>query len=120
MTTDGLTQAYNKRYLLDVLEREVLRASRRGRPLSVLMFDVDHFKKINDTHGHLAGDEVLSELCRRVRGLLRQEEVLARYGGEEFVLVLPETPLDDACKSPNGSAPRSPKRRLRPSKPRSR
>lgn len=96
MTTDGLTQAHNKRYLLDVIEREVLRARRTSRPLSVLMFDVDRFKTINDTYGHLAGDEVLSELCRRARGLLRQEEVLARYGGEEFALLLTETPLAEA------------------------
>ena len=88
----------NKRYLLDVLERELRRARRIARPLSVLMFDVDHFKKINDTHGHLAGDEVLSELCCRARGFLQQEEVLARYGGEEFVLLLPETPLAEALQ----------------------
>ncbi|MDX1948857.1 MAG: diguanylate cyclase [Pirellulaceae bacterium] len=91
MTTDGLTQVYNKRYLLDVIERELARAARTGRPLAVLMFDVDRFKSINDTHGHLAGDEVLSELCRRARGLVRQEEVLARYGGEEFVVLMPDT-----------------------------
>lgn len=96
MTTDGLTQTHNKRYLLDEMERELLRARRRCRPLSVLMFDVDHFKRINDTYGHLAGDEVLSELCNRARSLLRQEELLARYGGEEFVLLLPETTLADA------------------------
>jgi two-component system, cell cycle response regulator len=99
MTTDGLTQVYNRRYLLEVIEREFYRASRTERPLSVLMVDVDLFKKINDTHGHLAGDEVLGELCRRISGLLRRDEVLARYGGEEFVLVMSDTPLDEACEA---------------------
>jgi two-component system, cell cycle response regulator len=99
MTTDGLTQAYNKRYLLEVVEREFHRASRTGQPLSVLMVDVDWFKQINDTHGHLAGDEVLGELCRRIHGVLRRDEVLARYGGEEFVLVMSDTSLDEACEA---------------------
>ena len=96
MTVDGLTQVYNKRCLLESLERELLRAQRTLRSLSVLLFDVDRFKTINDTHGHLAGDEVLVELCRRAKGLLRRDELLARYGGEEFALVLVETPLDEA------------------------
>ncbi len=96
MTTDGLTQAYNKRYLLDVLERELARARRTGQPLSVLMLDVDHFKAINDTHGHLAGDEVLQELCRRTSGILRSDELLARYGGEEFAVVLADCSQDQA------------------------
>ena len=63
MTTDGLTEAYNKRYLLDVLDRELLRARRSGRPLSVLMIDMDRFKEVNDTYGHPVGDDVLHELC---------------------------------------------------------
>ncbi len=88
MTTDGLTQVHNKRYLLDVLKRESARARRTGHPLSVLLLDIDHFKAVNDTHGHLAGDDVLQELCRRTRGLLRGDELLARYGGEEFAVVL--------------------------------
>jgi diguanylate cyclase (GGDEF)-like protein len=96
MTTDGLTQACNKRYLMEMLERELSRARRRERPVSVVMFDVDHFKAINDKFGHLAGDEVLCELCRRARGVLRAGEVLARFGGEEFTIVLPETTLADA------------------------
>jgi len=96
MTTDGLTQAFNKRYLLDVAARELARAKRSGRPLAALMFDVDHFKRINDTHGHLAGDEVLRELCRRARGVLREDELLARYGGEEFAVLLAEGELAEA------------------------
>jgi diguanylate cyclase (GGDEF)-like protein len=96
MTTDGLTQAYNRRYLIDVAERELLRTRRTGRPLSLLMIDVDQFKSINDRFGHLAGDEVLIELSQRLKATLRGDEVLARFGGEEFCLLLPDTSLDDA------------------------
>jgi two-component system cell cycle response regulator len=96
MTTDGLTQVHNKRYLLEILEREVERTRRTGRPLSVLMIDIDRFKVINDTFGHLAGDEVLGELCRRIKGYLRSDEVFARYGGEEFSLVMADTCLNEA------------------------
>ncbi len=88
---DGLTGAHHKRYFLEFLEREIARCSRYGRPLSLLMFDIDHFKNINDTHGHLTGDYVLKELSRRLLGRIRKEELLARYGGEEFATVLPET-----------------------------
>ncbi len=77
MTTDGLTQAFNKRYFSEVLEREFVRSQRTNRPLSLLVIDLDKFKLINDTYGHLAGDEVLSELCRRIKQLLRRDEVLA-------------------------------------------
>lgn len=94
---DGLTQIHNKRYLYEALEREVLRARRHERPLSLLMFDIDFFKRINDQYGHLAGDYVLRELARVVQGRIRRDEVFARYGGEEFVIVLPETPLEGAA-----------------------
>ena len=94
MTTDGLTQAYNKRYLLDLLDREGHRAQRTGRPLSIMMLDVDRFKSINDTYGHLAGDEVLKEMSRRILSLLRRDEVFARYGGEEFAVVMADTTLE--------------------------
>lgn len=93
---DGLTQAHNKRYLLETLEREIPRGRRHGRPLSVVMFDIDFFKKINDTYGHLAGDYVLKELSTLVKKRLRPDDVFARYGGEEFAALLPETPLDGA------------------------
>ena len=93
---DGLTEAFNKRYFLEFLDRELARCVRYGRPLSLVMFDLDHFKRINDTHGHLAGDFVLREMCRRLRGRIRKEELLARYGGEEFVAVLPEAGHDGA------------------------
>lgn len=88
---DGLTQCFNKRYFLEFLEREMARGQRYGRPLSLMMFDIDHFKNVNDTHGHLAGDYVLRELGLRVKAKVRKEECLARYGGEEFALVTPES-----------------------------
>ncbi len=95
---DGLTQAYNKRYFLENLEKEIPRCTRHQRPLSLVMFDIDHFKKINDAHGHLTGDFVLKELARRIRSRVRKEEVFARYGGEEFAVTLPETSKDQAVK----------------------
>jgi diguanylate cyclase (GGDEF)-like protein len=88
---DGLTGAHNKRYFVEFLEREVARCARYRRPLSLVMFDIDHFKRINDTHGHLTGDYVLREMSRRLLSRVRREELLARYGGEEFAAVLPET-----------------------------
>jgi diguanylate cyclase (GGDEF)-like protein len=95
---DGLTQAYNKRYFIENLEKEIPRCTRHQRPLALVMFDIDHFKKINDDHGHLTGDYVLRELARRVRTRVRKEEVFARYGGEEFAVTLPETTQDQAMK----------------------
>jgi diguanylate cyclase (GGDEF)-like protein len=89
--TDGLTQVYNKRYLLEFLDREMARSTRYGRELGLVLFDVDHFKKINDGRGHLAGDHVLRELASIVKARIRREECFARYGGEEFALVAPET-----------------------------
>jgi two-component system cell cycle response regulator len=88
---DGLTQVHNKRYFLDFLEREMARCHRYSRALSLLLFDLDHFKKLNDEFGHLAGDFVLQELAHLAQGRIRREECLARYGGEEFAAVLPES-----------------------------
>src|SRR4029078_13575900 len=93
---DALTGAYNKRYFLEFLEREIARCARYRRPLSLLMFDIDHFKAINDKHGHRPVDSVLRELSRRLLQRGRREELLARYGGEEFAAVLPETDLNGA------------------------
>lgn len=93
---DGLTGAHVKRYLLEALEKEMTRARRHERELAFLMFDIDHFKQINDQHGHLAGDFVLKELARIVQGRIRRDEVFARYGGEEFAVVLPETSYEGA------------------------
>ena len=89
-TIDGLTQIYNKRYFLETLEREISRAHRYRRELSMIMFDIDHFKKINDTYGHLAGDYVLKQLASVVKSRIRREDTMSRYGGEEFAIVLPE------------------------------
>ncbi|MCI0573520.1 MAG: GGDEF domain-containing protein [Myxococcaceae bacterium] len=93
---DGLTQVHNKRYLLEFLEREMGRAHRYSRPLSLMLLDVDHFKRINDTRGHLAGDHVLRELARLIKPTVRRDECFARYGGEEFAVVMPECGPDNA------------------------
>ncbi len=89
-TIDGLTQVYNKRYFLETIEREMGRAQRYRRDLSLIMFDIDHFKKINDTYGHLAGDYVLKQLAAVIKSRIRREDILSRYGGEEFSIILPE------------------------------
>ena len=89
-TVDGLTQVFNRRYFEDAIERELSRSRRYTRPLSLVLLDIDHFKKINDTYGHLAGDAVLKELALTVRARTRREDVFARFGGEEFALLLPE------------------------------
>lgn len=86
---DPLTGAYNRRCLFDFLDGEIRRAQRYGTPLSLVMLDIDHFKEINDTHGHQAGDRVLARLAEIVREELRGVDRLARYGGEEFVIVTP-------------------------------
>ena len=90
---DGMTGIHNKRFFMEFLERELAVASRYGHPLTLVMFDVDHFKKVNDTHGHLAGDAVLKDLAGRIRPRIRREDLFARYGGEEFACVLPSTAL---------------------------
>ena len=89
-TVDGLTQIHNRRYFMEQIEREVSRARRYRRDLSLILFDIDRFKSINDTYGHLAGDYVLTQLATVVRGKIRREDIFARYGGEEFAIVLPE------------------------------
>jgi len=90
---DGMTGIHNKRFFMEFLERELAVASRYGHPLTLVMFDVDHFKKVNDSHGHLAGDAVLKDLAGRIRPRIRREDLFARYGGEEFACVLPSTAL---------------------------
>jgi len=93
--TDALTGTYSRRYLLDFLEREMERCLRHHRPLALAMINVDHFKSINDAHGHLAGDRVLRELAGVLGAQARREGCLSRCGGEEFASVLPETDRDD-------------------------
>ncbi len=93
---DGLTSVHNKRFFDEVLEREVARSQRHGGSLALVLFDIDHFKDINDTYGHLAGDTILVLLCRRIRPRIRREDVLARIGGEEFACLLTETTRNGA------------------------
>jgi two-component system cell cycle response regulator len=95
--TDGLTNLPNRKHLDSVLAEEVQRAQRHGRDLALLMLDIDHFKLINDVHGHLAGDRVIAGMSLLLRQRLRSDDKLGRFGGEEFCAVLPETTLASAA-----------------------
>jgi diguanylate cyclase (GGDEF)-like protein len=93
---DGLTHAYNHRYFQNFLDQEINRSKRYNRSLALVLIDVDHFKKLNDTFGHQFGDEMLRQFCDVCRGELREYDLFARYGGEEFAVVLPETTVEEA------------------------
>ncbi|MEX0298575.1 MAG: PleD family two-component system response regulator [Kordiimonas sp.] len=93
-TTDAVTGLYNRHYLTSHMETRLEAAQRSGKPLSVMMMDIDHFKQVNDTHGHAAGDLVLKEFANRIGKNIRGVDLAARYGGEEFVVMMPETPTD--------------------------
>jgi diguanylate cyclase (GGDEF)-like protein len=93
---DGLTELPNRRSLDDTFSRQLTRSLREQQSVSLLMVDVDHFKKLNDTHGHLVGDDVLKRLARILRRQVRPQDLVARYGGEEFALLLPNTDIETA------------------------
>ncbi|MBC7963561.1 MAG: diguanylate cyclase [Steroidobacteraceae bacterium] len=94
--TDHLTGLFNRRYMMDALEKEVQRCTRKGGNLSLIMLDIDHFKKVNDTYGHLQGDEVLKRVATLMQKELRSYDCAARYGGEELVSILPDSTLREA------------------------
>ena len=96
MTTDGLTEVANKRCFQETLEKEIGRCKRYDRGLSIVVLDIDHFKSINDTHGHLAGDAVLRQLGTLLRDRVRQHDIPARIGGEEFAVLMPEVKIEGA------------------------
>ena len=95
---DPLTGLYNRRYLDDTLARELARCKREGQPLSLMLIDIDHFKHVNDTYGHPAGDEVIKTMARMLDARARSADVACRYGGEEFLMLLPQMPLDAALQ----------------------
>ena len=94
--TDGLTGAYTRRYFIERFDEEIKRASLRKSNLSLLMIDADHFKMINDQHGHLAGDQVLKEISNIIQENVREIDIVGRFGGEEFCVVLPDTDMGGA------------------------
>lgn len=94
--TDGLTGLYNHRFIFERLEEEIAKVARYGRPLSIIMLDIDNFKQVNDTFGHRAGDEVILSVAHAIMASLRKTDVAGRYGGEEFLVLLPETDLKAA------------------------
>jgi diguanylate cyclase (GGDEF)-like protein len=97
-TRDPLTRAANKRSFTEALSREFAFSRRHGRPLAAIAFDLDHFKRINDTHGHAAGDHVLARVADVVSSAIRAEDLFARIGGEEFAVLLRDTPLEGALQ----------------------
>jgi len=100
--TDHLTQVHSRKYFEDELEREFWRARRHGRALSLVVFDIDRFKSINDEHGHLAGDVALREVAQLVARRVRRHDTVARYGGDEFCVLMPETTLANALALADG------------------
>jgi diguanylate cyclase (GGDEF)-like protein/PAS domain S-box-containing protein len=93
---DPLTGLYNRRYLEESMGREIIRAERYGRPIGIVMCDIDHFKRVNDTYGHLVGDEVLKAFAELLRTNSRGSDIVCRFGGEEFLLLFPDMPTDIA------------------------
>jgi diguanylate cyclase (GGDEF)-like protein len=98
MVRDSLTGLYNHTHILQLLEDCSFRARRESKPLSFAMLDIDHFKRVNDSHGHPMGDRVIKSLALFLKQRLRKTDYIGRYGGEEFAIVMPDTDLDSACK----------------------
>ncbi|MCJ7622289.1 MAG: sensor domain-containing diguanylate cyclase, partial [Anaerolineaceae bacterium] len=96
--TDSLTGWYNRRYFFELAEIEFERSLRYQHPLSIIIFDLDHFKNVNDEYGHLVGDQVLQTVTRRIQNVLRRPDIWGRYGGEEFIILLPVTDIDPAAQ----------------------
>ncbi|MBX3470963.1 MAG: GGDEF domain-containing protein [Planctomycetes bacterium] len=94
---DGLTGLYTKRHFLELAQQHMAQRRRRGTPLSLIIIDIDHFKRVNDVHGHVAGDAVLAEVARRLRGAIRGYDQAFRFGGEEMIILAPDTALEDAA-----------------------
>jgi diguanylate cyclase (GGDEF)-like protein len=95
---DFLTFLPNRRFIVAELQRQVMYSERYGTPLSISMLDLDHFKQVNDTHGHSSGDDVLRKVASELRDHIRQPDEIARYGGEEFLVILPNSSLKAACE----------------------
>lgn len=95
-TTDALTKIYNRLYFNEMLSKEMAAADRENYPMSISIFDIDHFKKFNDTYGHLFGDLVLKTIAKLAKEHVRANDVVARFGGEEFVIIMPNTPIEEA------------------------
>ena len=93
-TQDPLTGCFNRRHFMILAKQELQRVARYARPVSLLMLDIDYFKKFNDQHGHPAGDQLLCALVKLCQKILRNVDVLARYGGEEFIILMPQTDSD--------------------------
>lgn len=96
--TDSLTGLFNRQYLMERFEEEMIRTRRYHRPLTVMLIDLDHFKAVNDVHGHLAGDVILISAVSRITGILRESDFAGRYGGEEFIIIMPETGIEGAVE----------------------
>lgn len=100
--TDSLTGAYNRRFFDEMLKKQIALAKRRNEPLGLILADLDHFKNINDTYGHIAGDQALQQIASIMKNSIRSSDILSRYGGEEFVIIMPSIDISNAIKKAEG------------------